>query len=133
MYLLDTDICVSILRGNGALHKKLKNLSPQTEVFTTIINVAELYYGAFLSSRQQEQRERVEDIISRLKILFLDVKSAIEFASVKAELKKANNLIPDNDLYIGSMAKSSGLVLVTHNAKHFQRIPNLKMEDWLAA
>lgn len=66
MYLLDTDICVFILRGNQALQAKLEALPPDVAVYTSIVNT-----------------------------------------------------------------KASDLVLVTHNVKHFERIPGLKMEDWV--
>lgn len=132
MYLIDTDICIAVLRGNAKVEARIKNLSPDISVYTTIINVAELYYGALLSLNPDEQREKIEKLIAKLKILFLDLEVVSTFASIKYNLKKNNILIPDNDLYIASIAKIKKLLLVTHNIKHFQRIPDLKIEDWLA-
>jgi tRNA(fMet)-specific endonuclease VapC len=35
------------------------------------------------------------------------------------------------DLLIGVTALEYDLTLVTHNTRHFQNIPNLRLEDWL--
>lgn len=37
------------------------------------------------------------------------------------------------DLLIGAHALSAGCVLVTNNTREFERIPELKTEDWAAA
>ena len=36
-----------------------------------------------------------------------------------------------NDLFIAAHARSLDLTLVTHNLREFQRVPDLKVEDWL--
>ena len=50
---------------------------------------------------------------------------------IKAQLKQQGNLIMDADILIGSIALANKLILVTNNTKHFQRIPNLQLENWL--
>ena len=55
----------------------------------------------------------------------------MKYAEIKAELASRGQLLEDNDLFIAASAMSRGFVLVTHD-KGFQRIPDLKTEDWLA-
>lgn len=47
---------------------------------------------------------------------------------VYAELSKTCNVIEDDDLFIGSSALEHNAVLLTNNARHFSRIPNLQIE-----
>jgi tRNA(fMet)-specific endonuclease VapC len=50
---------------------------------------------------------------------------------IKAQLTQQGNIIMDADILIGSIAQANELILVTNNTKHFQRIPNLPLENWL--
>jgi predicted nucleic acid-binding protein len=51
-------------------------------------------------------------------------------AQLYADLRRQGKLIPDNDLLIAATALHHGLVLVTNNLHHFQRIPNLPISNW---
>jgi len=53
------------------------------------------------------------------------------FGALKAELERAGNVVADLDLQIASIALQRGLPLLTHNRQHFERIPDLQIEDWL--
>ena len=60
-----------------------------------------------------------------------DRKAIDNFAMIKAELKKQGKLIDDFDILIAAVALSNDMILVTNNEKHFERIPNLTIENWL--
>jgi len=60
-----------------------------------------------------------------------DRKAIDNFALIKAELKKQGKLIDDFDIFIAAIALSNEMILVTNNEKHFERIPNLTIENWL--
>lgn len=53
------------------------------------------------------------------------------FAKERTALWKAGKKIDDFDLLIGSAAKAKGLVVVTHNRKHFEHIEGISIEDWV--
>ena len=46
---------------------------------------------------------------------------------LKARLKRNGNLIPDNDLFIGSTAIGNGMIMVTGNTKHFKRLEGIQL------
>jgi tRNA(fMet)-specific endonuclease VapC len=48
----------------------------------------------------------------------------------KARLRKAGQPIDDFDLLIGATAIAYGLILVTNNVDHLQRIKAIIIEDW---
>lgn len=52
------------------------------------------------------------------------------FAKEKANLRKQGKPIDDFELLIGATAVTHNCKLVTNNIKHFQRIPELDIEDW---
>ena len=49
----------------------------------------------------------------------------------KQYLLDTNILIDDFDIVIAGQAISEGLTVVTDNFKHFNRIPGLKIVNWL--
>ncbi|TEU13002.1 MAG: type II toxin-antitoxin system VapC family toxin [Anaerolineales bacterium] len=53
-------------------------------------------------------------------------------AQVYADLRRRGNLIPDADILIAGIALAGDYVLVTQNVKHFQRVPGLRVENWLS-
>jgi len=53
-----------------------------------------------------------------------------EFGRLRALLRRQNQLIGDMDLAIAATALTHSLTLLTHNARHFQRIPGLQLDDW---
>jgi tRNA(fMet)-specific endonuclease VapC len=62
-----------------------------------------------------------------------DDASAEVYGRIRAQLGAQGNLIGPNDLLIASIALANNLTLVTHNTREFSRIPELRIEDWVAA
>ena len=52
------------------------------------------------------------------------------YGDIRADLEKRGNLIGPNDLMIAAIARSRNLVLLTNNMGKFQRVKDLKIEDW---
>jgi len=128
MKILDTDHCVAVLRGRLDLQGRV---SPDEELAVTTITVAELTHGAWRSVRASQNLDAVDVLLSGLVILPFDEDAARRFGALKAELERAGNVVADLDLQIASIALQRGLPLLTHNRQHFERIPDLQIEDWL--
>jgi len=129
-YLLDTNICVFLLRGKFNIEKKIiaKGLD---NCFISEITVSELLYGIecdYINS--QRNREKVEDLVDLLTVV--PIKDALqEYAKQKAQLKRQGKLIDDLDIFIGATAIANDMILVTDNEKHFNRLSNIKIENWV--
>ena len=54
-----------------------------------------------------------------------------DYAKIKHLLKEQGNMIDDFDIVIAGQAISEGLIVVTDNVKHFNRIEGLKLENWM--
>ena len=129
-YLLDTDISVFYLRGKHNLNRKLKEIIGYDNCFISEITLAELKYGAELSEEPDKNIRSVNEFANKMGILPI-FNSLDLYAKEKARLRKAGSMIDDFDLLIGCSAIKNGLILVTNNEKHFERIENIKMENWI--
>jgi len=128
-YLLDTDILIFWLKGNQAIESKAISLGLE-QLSYSVISHAELYFGAYNSQYLEKNLFAIEMVRQKLSLINFDEKSAKLFGKIKAGLKQQGNLILDADIMIASIALSHGLVLVTNNSKHFQRIAQLELENW---
>lgn len=129
-YLLDTNICIYIIKKRPAsVLKKFESLS-LGDVAISSITLAELYYGIMKSSNPRKNQEALDKFLIPLEILDFDYAATIEYGKIRADLKKKGTPIGPLDTLIASHAKSLNLTLVTNNEKEFERIPDLKIENW---
>jgi len=127
--ILDSDHCVALLRGRLDLRE---HVSLDQELGVTAISVGELVHGVHKSARVQENLARWSVLLAALTVLPYDERAARCFGRIKAELERAGSRLSDLDLQIASIALECSAPLVTHNQRHFRRIPELVLEDWLA-
>lgn len=130
-YLLDTDICIYWLNGRQSVKDKLLAAGWE-QVAISVITQAELYYGAYNSSRVAENLKRVDDFVKQLLILPLREATLKRFGALKTQLRQSGQPLPDFDLLIASVALVENHVLVTNNTRHYQRIPDLQLENWVS-
>lgn len=128
MKVLDTDHCIAILRHR--LDPRDYSLF-EDQLAATTVSLGELTHGAHRSARVKENLDLAEGMLATVTLLTFDDASARIFGELKAKLEIAGNPIEDLDLQIASIALRHNVPLVTHNQKHFKRVPNLKLEDWL--
>jgi tRNA(fMet)-specific endonuclease VapC len=129
-YLFDTDILIYWLKGNQAIEKKAVAIGLEN-IGYSIISLAELYFGAYNSEQIDKNLQAIQIVQQKLSLFNFNDKSCTHFGMIKAQLKQQGNSIMDADILIGSIAQANKLILVTNNTKHFQRIPNLQLENWL--
>ena len=128
-YLLDTSICVALFRGNRGVSQRL-NAVGKAQCFVSDVVVAELLVGAYKSDRTDENLQQVYDFVAELNMVSFEETMDV-FAKERVKLWEAGNKIEDFDLLIGCAAKAKGLVMVTHNRKHFEHIDSIVIEDWV--
>lgn len=95
------------------------------------MTIAELFYGAYRLPNPQERLKELDAFQGDIEILGLDVAATKVYGRLKAELAQRGQILADNDLFIASIALSRGLILVTHNSQHYERISGLGLEDWV--
>ena len=129
MYLLDTNICVALLKQSPLAVRQFNIKASQCYLSTIVI--AELYKGAYYSQRIQQNLNTIEQFISLMLIVEFDRSAAEEFGEIQGELKRIGKPTGELDAIIGAVARSRQDILVTDNTRHFINIPNLQLENYL--
>ena len=124
---LDTDILVNLLRGIPETVRWIKEYEEKYEFITTVINVFELYAGAYKDVNVEKKISDVNELLQNFKILDFSTESAKEAGKHKAKLENQGLIIDRGDLFIGVIALVNGVALKTNNKKHFERIEGLKL------
>lgn len=129
-YLLDTNICIFLFRGKYEINNKIAEVG-WDKCYISEVTVAELKYGAECCSRPTENKAILDDFLHKIRIIPF-VTAIDKYAKEKARLRKAGCLIDDFDLLIACTAIVNGLVMVTDNEKHFERISRINVENWVS-
>jgi tRNA(fMet)-specific endonuclease VapC len=129
MVCLDTTFFADLFRKNPAAEKKLYELANETEsLSTTVMTIAELYYGAYKSKNIIDEMKNVESVLNNFQILEMTPEAAKKFGEILSIMEKKGQTIPDRDILIGAISLSKGeQTIVTRNAKDFARIPGIKV------
>jgi tRNA(fMet)-specific endonuclease VapC len=130
LYLLDTDIIIYWLKNKYAEINRKIDAVPGDCIFISSITVAELYFGAYNSSKKEENIALIDDLLTEINVIDFDENAGKRFGEIKAELKRKGKIICDSDLFIAAAALSNNLILVTNNESHFNRIEKLEIQNW---
>jgi tRNA(fMet)-specific endonuclease VapC len=127
-FLLDTDTISFALRGQGDVAAELRR-HPPSQVCTSSIVVGELELGV-ARRRSRKLRRELDALYSGLEVLPYDVEAARRYGRLAAALLDEGAPIGVEDAMLAAHALSRGLVIVTHNRRHFDRVPGLRVDDW---
>lgn len=131
LYLLDTNVLVALLRGNGsAARPRLREAEGRVAVST--VSEMELEYGIERSDDSPRNRQAVDELLSLVDVLPFDGLAAMHAGRVRARLAARGTPIGPYDALLAGHARSLGLVMVTNNVRELSRVPGLEVEDWLA-
>jgi len=128
-YIVDSDILIYFLKHHPQVTEKFGRTDPD-QIGTTIINHAELLFGAYNSAKVQQNLDNIKSFLESISIVNFDKNASETFAKLKTNLRKSGKVIADLDLIIASICLSNDFILVTNNTKHFGRIEELKIENW---
>jgi tRNA(fMet)-specific endonuclease VapC len=130
-YLLDTNICIYIKNHRPAEVLARFSKLPPGKVAMSAITFGELCFGAEKSSKSKESRQILEHLIALIPVLPLDDAVSVQYGKIRHHLETSGKLIGNNDLWIASHALASKLILVTNNVAEFERVPGLRVENWV--
>jgi tRNA(fMet)-specific endonuclease VapC len=132
-YLLDTDICITLIR-----HKPpalLQHITRHTldEIAISSITAAELQFGVQKSQYPERNQRALEQFLLPLSIIAFDYAAAMHYGQIRAALERQGTPIGALDLLIAAHALSLTYTLVTNNEREFARVPGLQWENWASA
>ena len=124
--LLDTNIVIAVFDQEPRV---VEALNQADDLLIPCIAVGELYWGAYKSTRTEENVARIENFIEGVAILPCDAETGRLYGLIKNQLRIKGRLIPENDIWIAALARQHGMTLITRDI-HFQEVDNLSIEVW---
>lgn len=130
MYMLDTNICIYAIKNKPEKVLQRIKSNMQNGLCISVITLAELEHGVRKSLYPEKNEMALIQFLAILDVLPFDDLAAVEYGKLCAYLQKKGTPIGTMDMLIAAHAKTKDLVLVTNNVREFQRVPDLKIENW---
>lgn len=132
-FMLDTDTCSYIMKRSHPLVVKRLQAVPVDDVCMSVVTKAELLHGVEVSPRRVHDAAALAAFLPYVDTVDLDEGAARHYAEIRADLRRRGVMIGANDLFIAAHARALGLTLVTNNTAEFERVRDLKRENWTLA
>jgi tRNA(fMet)-specific endonuclease VapC len=131
MYLLDTNICVYVIRKRPeSVYHRLSTIG-ERGVAISVVTAFELEVGA-LRSQGKRYSEAVRLFIAELSVLPLEDSARAAYGQLRTRLERRGEVIGAYDMLIAAHALVLNATLVTNNEKEFKRVKGLKVENWVS-
>ena len=133
LYLLDTDISSYIMRQQplSVLTTLQAQVEAGNEIGISAITYAELLLGAKRSGNPDKHLHLIAELKERLHHVHpWNAFAAEQFADLQTYLYSQGTPIGANDTLIAAHALSLQAIMVTNNTRHFDKVPNLVLENW---
>lgn len=132
-FLLDTNICIHLLKGEYGLDRKLADVGYEN-CFISELTIAELLFG--VENSAETRRDVNRQNVVRLQYAFSGRVLLIgdcftEYARQRAMLRRLGRPTGEFDLLIGCTAIVHQLILVTRNTNDFVKLENVRLENWI--
>ena len=126
---VDTTFFIDLFRNDEKAIKLLEELGSNNErITTTVINMAELYRGAFLHSNPEKKILEIEELKDLLIVFDMRIESAKYYGKIYADLKEKGMMAKDRDILIASIFLSFGeRKIITRDKKHFSEIDGIEV------
>lgn len=128
--LLDTNICVELIRGRAPAALARLRRRKIGAVGISAITLAELQFGVWRSSDPPRNMVALAQFCAPLEICPFDQRAAAAYGSVRAALATAGLPIGPLDTLIAAHAMALRATIVTSNEREFRRVPGLRVENW---
>ena len=127
-FILDTDTWIEYFHSRGGIDEHIVK-TPTNQIFASEVTIAELTYGALHSKAVERHLQEPKEIEETFTILPLGDWTR-DYAEIRHDLTSQGIIVGDFDILIAVTARRFDLTVVTHNTKHFSKIPGIKCVDW---
>lgn len=129
-YMLDTNICIYVMKNKP--EKVLERFREELDggLCISSITLGELEYGMKHSSNPAKNEQALLRFLAPLSILPFGAAAASEYGVLRTHLQNKGTPIGPLDMLIAGHALAEGLTLVTNNVREFERVPDLRLENW---
>jgi len=130
-YMLDTNICIYIIKRKPTDVIARFRQTQISQIGISSITLSELEYGVAKSSKPDQNQFALAQFLAPLEILSYGDEAAQQYGRLRALLEKQGTPIGSLDMLIATHVLSINCILVTNNEKEFNRVPNLKIDNWV--
>lgn len=131
MFLLDTNICIYIIKKKPIQVLDTFQKLPPGQVAISSITLSELLFGVEKSVYPDRNRKALEKFLIPLEIANYDANASIVYGRIRKHLESKGTPIGSLDTLIAAHAISLNSILITNNEKEFCRVPDLIIENWI--
>ena len=124
--ILDTNALSAWAEQNPAA---LKLISAQSVLCLPVIVLGEFRFGLHGSRKRSVLEPQIDFLEQTARVLDITRETAAVYATVRFELKQRGKPIPENDVWIGSLARQHGFPVMSQDV-HFDVIPGLRRLSW---
>ncbi len=124
--ILDTNGLSAVADGDAALEPILHEAA---DVALPVIVLGEYRYGIQHSRDQHRYQQWLTDTIRNYRVLDVDDDTAVFYAAIRTELKKAGTPIPSNDVWIAALCRQHSFPLLSRD-HHFDLVRGIKRIHW---
>ena len=133
-YLLDTNILIDFIKEVPSVVEHILQVGTH-RCCMSVISLHELYFGAYLAGEKKaefyaREIERINTLLDYFTVLNLATRGE-EYARIKYALRKKGKPVDEFDMVIAGHAINAGLTIVTDNTKHFENMPDVRVENWM--
>ena len=130
IYMLGTDVCGYIIKNRPAGLKETFLKHKNDIICVSAITYAELLYG--LEKNPSRKLERaIDEFVALVQIVDWNHAAARKYAKIRHFMTKKGLVIGSLDMQIAAAAIAEDAQLVTNNKKHFEKIEELRISDWI--
>ena len=128
---LDTNIITAFLKNDSRVVERGSDYLEFFDKLTiNIISYYEILRG-LKDLGNEEKLRKFDNFMQENELVFITKEAVEKAAEIYAYLKKEGNLIEDADILMASTAIVENLVLITNNIRHFKRVKDLRLDNWL--
>ena len=130
--LLDTDICIEVLRGRRAAVERMAAEMVSGDLRICTITAFELVFGAESSPRVGDELAKVRAFLAGgPRVAPFETGDAECAGRLRAALSGRGEMIGAYDLLIAGQGLARAWTVVTANTREFARVQGLRLETWI--
>ena len=131
IYLLDTDCCIYTINGKyPQISDEIRSRRPN-HIKISVITVSELMYGCYKSKFPKRNTVALKEFLSPFEIINFNIGDAVIYGNIRAKLETKGQVIGHYDMQIAAQAINRNYTVITNNVREFNRIDNLKIDNWM--
>lgn len=128
--ILDTTFLIDVMNSEERVADLVADLDASGTSMVTTTSVMELWEGIHRVDSTENERERVEELLTDLREAPFDRDCAMKAGEINANLASDGRPIDVEDVMIAATALVHDVPVVTRNVSHFERIDGLEVVSY---